>query len=113
MNATTQGATGGRGDGATRRGEDPGTRRIDVAFISRAAMILLLLAATAPTFAQQIGNPTTQDGVNPARGTYAIRNAHIVTVSGAELENGTVLVRDGKIAAVGTNVDVPPGAQSI
>jgi len=107
--------TGRRGDAGTGRRGDGVTRRTGeaVALISRAAMILLLLAATATTFAQQIGNPSTQDGVNPARGTYAIRNAHIVTVSGAEIENGTIVIRDGKIAAVGTNVEVPSGAQSI
>ena len=51
--------------------------------------------------AQQIGNPTTQQGVIPPRGTIAIRNARIVTVSGADIENGTVVIRDGKIEAVG------------
>src|ERR671912_732512 len=49
----------------------------------------------------------------PARGTFAIRNARIVTVSGAEIEKGTVVIRDGKIAAVGTNVDLPANAQTI
>jgi imidazolonepropionase-like amidohydrolase len=63
--------------------------------------------------AQQIGNPTTQQGVIPSRGVFAIRNARIVTVSGADIENGTVVIRDGKIEAVGTSVSVPAGAQSI
>jgi len=63
--------------------------------------------------AQQIGNPTTQQGVLPPRGTFAIRNARIVTVSGPDIENGTVVIRDGKIEAVGTNVSVPAGAQTI
>jgi imidazolonepropionase-like amidohydrolase len=49
----------------------------------------------------------------PARGTFAIRNARIVTVSGPDIENGTVLIRDGKIEAVGANVSVPAGAQTI
>ncbi|MGH9971807.1 MAG: amidohydrolase family protein [Pyrinomonadaceae bacterium] len=71
-----------------------------------------LLVAGA-SFAQQIGEPTTQQGVTFPRGTYAIRNAHIVTVSGAEIENGTVVIRDGKIEAVGANVNVPSGAQTI
>src|ERR1044072_6739610 len=64
-------------------------------------------------FTQQIGNPTTQPGVLPPRGTIAIRNARIVTVSGPDIENGTVVIRDGKIEAVGTNVSVPSGAQMI
>ncbi len=52
-------------------------------------------------FAQQIGNPTTQQGVIPPRGTFVIRNARIVTVSGADIENGSIVIRDGKIEAVG------------
>lgn len=64
-------------------------------------------------FAQQIGNPTAQQGVLPPRGVFAIRNARIVTVSGPDIENGTVVIRDGKIEAVGTTVNVPAGAQTI
>ena len=64
-------------------------------------------------FAQQIGYPTAQEGVLPPRGTFAIRNARIVTVSGSDIENGTVVIRDGKIEAVGASVNVPSGAQTI
>src|SRR6185436_9291063 len=32
---------------------------------------------------------------------------------GPDIENGSVVIRDGKIDAVGTNVSVPSGAQSI
>jgi hypothetical protein len=41
---------------------------------------------------------------------YAIKNARIVPVSGAVIENGTVVVAKGLIAAVGTNVTIPPEA---
>jgi imidazolonepropionase-like amidohydrolase len=34
-------------------------------------------------------------------------------VSGPDIENGTVVIHDGKIEAVGANVNVPSGAQSI
>ena len=44
-------------------------------------ILLTLLICAGSVFAQQIGNPTTQQGVLPPRGTYAIRNARIVTVS--------------------------------
>src|ERR1043166_78715 len=74
-------------------------------------ILVMLLAGSA--MAQQIGNPTAQQGVMPARGTFAIRNARIVTVSGSDIENGTVVIRDGKIEAVGANVSVPSGAQTI
>ena len=75
--------------------------------------IVLILTCTASVLAQQIGNPTPQQGVMPARGTFAIRNARIVTVSGPDIENGTIIIRDGKIEAVGANVSVPAGAQVI
>jgi imidazolonepropionase-like amidohydrolase len=75
-------------------------------------LIALLLFAT-PVLAQQIGYPTAQEGVVPPRGVFAIRNARIVTVSGPDIENGTVVIRDGKIEAVGANVTVPTGAQTI
>jgi imidazolonepropionase-like amidohydrolase len=42
--------------------------------------------------------------------TLAIRAQKIITISGADIPNGVVLVRDGKIAAVGQNVAIPPGA---
>ncbi len=76
------------------------------------SVIAVLICATA-VVAQQIGNPTTQDGVMPPRTTIAIRNARIVTVSGPDIERGTVVIRDGKIEAVGANVNVPAGAQTI
>ena len=47
-------------------------------------------------------------------GTYVIRNAKIVTVSGGEIANGSVVIgADGKIAAVGANVAAPADAQVI
>ncbi len=75
--------------------------------------LIALLLLTGSVAAQQIGNPTAQDGVIPPRVTIAIRNAKIVTVSGPDIESGTVVIRDGKIEAVGANVSVPPGAQTI
>src|SRR5215217_4690741 len=76
-------------------------------------IIVTLLICSASVLAQQIGSPTTQQGVIPPRSVFAIRNARIVTVSGPDIENGTVVIRDGKIEAVGTNVSVPAGAQTI
>jgi imidazolonepropionase-like amidohydrolase len=76
-------------------------------------ILAALLICASSVVAQQIGNTTTQQGVIPPRGTLAIRNARIVTVSGPEIENGTVVIRDGKIEAVGANVSVPSGAQTI
>ena len=45
--------------------------------------------------------------------TIAITGGTVYPVSGPKLENATVLMRDGRIVAVGTNVTVPAGAQRI
>ena len=45
--------------------------------------------------------------------SYAIRNARIVTVTGPVIENGTVVISNGKITAVGANASVPTGAKII
>src|SRR5262249_26290947 len=45
--------------------------------------------------------------------TYAILHTKIFTLAGAPVDDGTLLIREGKIAAVGANIDVPAGAQVI
>lgn len=50
----------------------------------------------------------------PARagqeGAVAIRGAAIMTAAGDPIESGTIVVRDGKIEAVGVDVDIPDDA---
>jgi imidazolonepropionase-like amidohydrolase len=43
----------------------------------------------------------------------AIRGGTVHTLAGPDIEGGTVVIEDGLISAVGTNVAVPPGAQVI
>jgi imidazolonepropionase-like amidohydrolase len=50
--------------------------------------------------------------IQPAN-VYAITHAKIVTLAGAQIDDGTLVIRDGKIAAVGASVTVPAGAQVI
>ncbi len=45
--------------------------------------------------------------------TVAITGGTVYPVSGPRIENATVLIRDGRIAAVGSNVAVPAGATRI
>jgi imidazolonepropionase-like amidohydrolase len=45
--------------------------------------------------------------------TYAITHAKIFTLAGSPIEDGTLVIRDGKIAAVGAGVETPAGAQVI
>jgi imidazolonepropionase-like amidohydrolase len=53
-------------------------------------------------------------GVQAQQGTVvAIRAGRVIPISGPEISNGIVLVRDGKIAAVGANVAIPDGATVI
>jgi imidazolonepropionase-like amidohydrolase len=51
--------------------------------------------------------------VVPEDGVIAIKGARIITVSGPEIEGGTVLVRGGRIEAVGKDVEVPWDARVI
>ncbi len=52
----------------------------------------------------------TQDA---AAQTVAITGGRVYTVAGAPVNNATVLIRDGRITAVGANVAIPDGAQRI
>lgn len=48
-----------------------------------------------------------------AQGTLAVRGATVHTATGAPIADATIVVRDGKFAAVGRNVAVPAGATVI
>ncbi len=54
-------------------------------------------------------------GIVPAAGaaTFAILHATVLPVSGPPIEDGTVVVTDGRIAAVGRAIPAPPGAATI
>ena len=76
---------------------------------ARAAPALALaLAMAAPVAAQQ---PAAAPAAPPA--VVAIRNGTIVPVVGPRVPNGTLVMRGGRIEAVGANVTIPAGAQVI
>lgn len=54
-----------------------------------------------------------QQSARSALDVYAITNARIVTVSGAPVERGTIVIRNGLIFAVGANVQIPADARTI
>jgi imidazolonepropionase-like amidohydrolase len=60
-------------------------------------ILFTALAAIAPLCAQ----------------TYVIQNATVMTVAKGTIKNGSVVVKDGKIAEVGEKVTIPPGAKII
>lgn len=64
---------------------------------------LLALASAAAT----LGSATL-----PAQ-SVAITGGRVFPVSGAPIDNGTVLIQDGRITAVGANLPIPAGAERI
>ena len=48
--------------------------------------------------------------LNAQQGTWALTNARIETVTRGSIERGTIIVRDGLIAAVGAGIEVPADA---
>jgi len=67
----------------------------------------------AVTLAEMEAAMTVVQGPVMKMGTYAITNATIWTVAGETIDNGTVVVKNGRIAAVGTGVKIPRRAQVI
>src|SRR5688572_16674518 len=53
--------------------------------------------------------PASPDTAKPV----AIKGVKILTVSGAEIESGTVIFKDGKIDALGADVAIPAGIQVV
>ncbi|MEO5980087.1 MAG: amidohydrolase family protein [Chryseolinea sp.] len=47
------------------------------------------------------------------KGTFALTNASIQTVTKGVIQQGTVIIADGKITAVGTGITIPSGAEVI
>ena len=47
------------------------------------------------------------------RGTFALTNARIETVTNGVIENGTLVIRNDEIIAIGSNVEIPEDAEVI
>ena len=79
-------------------------------FMNLALSILLILVLGFSVVAQNDGSQQNKTG---RAGTFAIVGAKIFTVSGAVIDNGTVVIQNGKITAVGPGTAVPAGAERI
>jgi len=84
------------------------TRRL--AHIS-AAILLVMICGIAVIATPPHSGLTASADSEPI--VYAIQGAKIFTLAGAPIENGIVLIRDGKIAAAGANLNVPADAKVI
>ena len=71
--------------------------------MSRTAQLIMLAAVLLISMAAH-----AQDS-----GVILIQNATILTITHGNIDHGSVLIRDGKIAAVGTDVKAPAGATVI
>ena len=83
-----------------------------------ARVLLLSLLGTLPLTvarAQTLGAPSadTPFALNPQGGETLIRNATVLTITKGVLENADVLIRNGKIAAVGKNLNATANAHVI
>lgn len=72
--------------------------------MKRLTLILLTVVITSYLYAQM---PKGRAGV------FALTNATIETVSRGTIQNGTLIIADGKIYDLGVGVDVPSGAEII
>jgi imidazolonepropionase-like amidohydrolase len=78
---------------------------------NRRMWVALTLAAVLALAAAFIG-PTLRVA-SAQNDSYAIRNVKIVTVTGPVIDNGSIVIANGKIAAVGANASAPAGAKVI
>src|SRR5262245_56643757 len=72
--------------------------------------VSLSLCLGSSAFAQSDGSQQNKTGRS---GTFAIVGARVVPVTGPVIENGTVVIQNGKIVAVGPGANVPAGAEKI
>jgi imidazolonepropionase-like amidohydrolase len=91
-------------------------KRLLYALVAAVAAACVWLAA--PSSAQRGrgaggAEPASTLGGGTGVNAYALTNARIVPVSGPVIDRGTIVVRDGLIAAVGAGVTAPPDARVI
>jgi len=87
--------------------------------------LLAAVTAASAAWAQGAARPAPAESSSVDRQQYpsqyarhpyppvAITNATIMTAAGAEIPHGTIVLRDGRIVAVGAGVPVPPDALQV
>jgi imidazolonepropionase-like amidohydrolase len=79
--------------------------------LRQAAAIALAAVLVPPALAAQSATKQTR---STSAGTHAFINARIIPVAGAPIDKGTLVVRDGRIVAIGRSgeVEAPRGAET-
>jgi imidazolonepropionase-like amidohydrolase len=76
-------------------------------------MALAILAMLLCGQAVRASNPPASDAQSKDAQVTLIKNATILTIKNGTIEHGSILIRDGKIAAVGADVKAPSNATVI
>jgi imidazolonepropionase-like amidohydrolase len=77
-------------------------------FLTRRTLALAIALALIQAGGTRIAGQAERQGR-----VIALRGGTVLTVTRGAIPNGTVLLRDGKIAAVGANIEVPAGAETV
>ncbi|OSZ80624.1 amidohydrolase [Chitinophagaceae bacterium IBVUCB2] len=79
--------------------------------LEKLALLTVLLMGTVQVMAQAT---FPENGISdPRHGHYAFTNATIVKDANTTIANATLVIKDGKIVAVGTGLSVPAGAVEV
>ena len=73
----------------------------------------LLGLVTGVAFATRPTGVTAQGSSSGGSAVVVLRGATVHTAAGSVIQNGTVIIRDGKIAEVGSGIAVPSGARVV
>lgn len=79
---------------------------IKLAFMRRALLVLFLGLSYLTSSGQS-------NEMAPVTRTYAIKNARIIQAPGRVIDGGVLIIKNGIIAAVGKNIEIPAGARII
>lgn len=75
--------------------------------------VAVLAFAASTMFAAGVAQAQVMMPVPPQDRAVVLRGATIHTVTNGVIQNGTIVLNNGKITAIGTNVPVPPGARIV
>ena len=76
-------------------------------YLAACTFLLAVVFALVPMSVTRVRGQQTRSSI------IALRGGTLVTVTAGTIPNGTIVLRDGKIAALGANVSIPAGAEVV